>query len=69
MYSLSIRNSLTATALAALMAVFVALPAAADESATADSYFDADNGFSVQTGSPVEEAAVPSHLRDVMEIH
>ena len=69
MYSLSIRNSLTATALAALMAVFVALPAAADEGVYADSYFDADNGFVAQTGSPVEEAAVPSHLQDAMDIH
>lgn len=68
MMTFSIRNTLTAIAFAALMGIAGAFPAAA-EVVYDDSHFDSVNGFANLAGSPIEEASVPSHIQDAMEIN
>lgn len=68
MINFSIRNSLTAVAFAALVGLAGTMPAAADV-VYDDSYFDTAKGFAGPDGTAIEEASIPSHIQDAMEVN
>ncbi|MEE8351484.1 MAG: hypothetical protein V3R37_04745 [Rhodospirillales bacterium] len=69
MVNVKINQTLTALALGLAISLTSAFSATANDDVYADSYFDADNGFVAQTGTPIEQAAVPVHIQEAMEIH
>ena len=67
MVNVKINQTLTALALGLAISLTSAFSAIANDQVYADSYFDTENGFATQGGSPIEEASVPSHIQEVME--
>jgi len=67
MVNVKINKTLTALALGLAISLASAFSAIANDQVNADSYFDTENGFATQTGTPIEQAAVPSHIEEAME--
>jgi len=67
MVNVKINKTLTALALGLAISLTSAFSAIANDDVYADSYFDSENGFVSQTGTPIEEAGVPSHVQEAME--
>ncbi len=74
MYTRQIVTGTAFMAVFALIGLFASLPAFAYETEADDSYADFDKGMTVfveeeAMGSPVEEASLPRHIAETIEVN